>query len=241
MLGRIAQQVYDRVLRDWRESTLWVGVGAGFEPAFNPDGETLRNLPDAKRYRVVVQKGGADRVGIDVSVSDVGEGQCQLFGYYEVAVSRGTYRVMQPAGHVGGLVEPDAPSLLDACTVMMHFDVHQWRVEKNSLKFRLSVGASYLWAGSDAEERLFTCFLRPEGGKLFAVVEQFELKGTVGRYATREDFIAWAGRVAGATTADGAVSVSKWRLGDPSVLLLMERAVGVLADGAAPPTACDGV
>jgi len=234
----MAEGVFSRVLGDgWSDATLRVQVNGVYEQAFSDNGETLRDLPNATQYRVVVRKGGKDRVHIDIIAEKGKETRCRLFGYYEVVKSRGTYSVMERLGYVGDSVAPDNPSLLDACAVMMCVDVHRWDVAARHLHFNLRVSASYVVAG-DGDVQLFTCFLRPEGGQVFAELRQFGSEARR-RCDTREDFIAWAGRVAGATTADGVVSVSKWwKGGDPSVLLLVERVVDVLA---APPTACDRV
>ena len=221
----------------WRVTLLVKGGDGKFEGAMDGD-DVLRELPNATQYRVAVRRVNEekDRVNIDIIAEKGKETRCRLFGYYEVVKSKGTYSVMERLGYVGDSVAPDNPSLLDACAVMMCVDVHRWDVAARSLHFNLRVSASYVVAG-DGDVQLFTCFLRPEGGKVFAELRQFESEARR-RCDTREDFIAWAGRVAGATTADGVVSVSKWKGGDPSVLLLLERVVGVLA---APPTACDRV
>ena len=233
-IGAVAESLYSGMLGfGWRVTLLVQGSDGKFEGAMGGD-DVLKELPGATQYRVVVHKGGTARVHIDIIAGK--ETRCRLFGYYEVVKSRGTYSVMERLGYVGDSVAPDNPSLLDACAVMMCVDVHRWDVAARSLHFNLRVSASYVVAG-DGDVQLFTCFLRPEGGKVFAELRQFESEARR-RCDTREDFIAWAGRVAGATTADGVVSVSKWKGGDPSVLLLLERVVGVLA---APPTACDRV
>ena len=236
MMGAVAERLYSGMLGlGWRVTLLVKGGDGKFEGAMDGD-DVLRELPNATQYRVAVRRVNEDkdRVNIDIIAEKGKETRCRLFGYYEVVRSRGTYSVMERLGYVGDSVAPDNPSLLDACAVMMCVDVHRWDVAARSLHFNLRVSASYVVAG-DGDVQLFTCFLRPEGGKVFAVVEQSFTKDGVRTYASREDFIAWAGRVAGATTADGVVSVSKWK---GSVLLLVERVVGVLA---APPTACDRV